>query len=468
MTKRLFKLSVLMVLVVISLCGCSLMSTVGNIFDSGKPDWYVHAQENTAPSKVSFVGEGNGTTEGQAKLLAFDVIEEKLETYLGKKLDNEQYKRLTTLSSIEEFGLKVENSSIVKEKNGTTTVLILVTADREKLFEAMTEESQINAERAQKAVEYIVQGDNFVKNNQEIEALKSYLKAMSLSYGLTSIDRNYSFDSIFQEVKEIIKGSDIIITNVDRKAVRCTVTVKSKSAIVSSFSKNCSIKASYNSTDSGGNEYEDYFVFITSEKGSFEFKPFDNSIVNAGQVKFSFDLDKEIEELSKVSESIANQIKQMVEDKAIRFTYKRELGVNSLVVTGFCYDENGELVDTELTTNAISDKLKGSFSNVKTYNTGSEFDASEDLADVVRKNPKVEDYIVFKAGVFDTVSSATGIQVVTFQGQFEIYSLETGELTFSSTIVYTNGFGLSMDEAANNAFKSMVELVYSQIRSVYV
>lgn len=465
--KKAFKALILTLFVVITLCSCATISKIIDLLGYGKPSWYLHPQESAGKGKVAFIGEGNASSERQAKLLAVESLKDNLETYLGTELEKEQYRRLSTLSSIEEFGLKIEASSLVNEKDGSITFYLLALGDKEKLEQGMSLDAKLSEEKVQKTIELIKTADELVKKNQDIEAVKYYLQSMALSYNLKNLDEEYSFDEIFDVVEDILSNAKIIITNPDREAVTCTVTVKLKSGLTSSSAKNCPIKASYVAISPNGDVYDDSFIYLTSEKGSFDFKPLDASILAEGKVKFSFDLDDALAEVESVAPFATTKLKSICASKSVSFTYFKSNKKGTVAICGIKYDEEGEFVEAKTLTDLLKTTFADNYANCNPYYFTEELEDAVLVDKIGREIPGVSNLILYKAGVYDKVNSGTGISVVTVEGQYYLYNLQDGSLKYSSDVFYTNGFGNSEKEATEQAFEAMTELIYSQVRSIY-
>ncbi|MDO6152316.1 hypothetical protein M5Y95_14005, partial [Staphylococcus aureus] len=93
-----------------------------------------------------------------------------------------------------------------RTQDGLYFVYIYARIDRTLLDEATSEETKRRTNLVNQIESLVLEGDESIKNGSEIRAVKNYMKAMALSYGLEYINRDKSFDEPFEFVVEILKS----------------------------------------------------------------------------------------------------------------------------------------------------------------------------------------------------------------------------------------------------------------------
>lgn len=457
-----FKVSLLLVFVAFLLAGCTLFKGVEG------PSWYNHPQRFVSEGKVAFVSEGTASTQRQAELIAYSNLQEKIELFIGSDLDKEQYRRLTTINSIEEFGLTIDNTYSENDKNGSYTVMLMAVGSKDKLLYKMSEQAKIDAEKADKVMKLVLEGDELIKKNQDLAGISKYLQSMVLSFGLASIDKEFSFSEIENVVEEMLNTIKISLSDIDKDNASCIVSVRKKGLIYSNVKKG-NIKASYLASDSDGEVYSDSFEYLTSENGTFNYEPIDYSLAREGRIVFSFGFDDELKEIEKINPITADKLRRVIDKNSVAFSYSRKYKKGPIAVCGMRFDEDGDFIEAIVLTDSLKDRFDANYAVCKAYYGSGDMEDEVIITTVSKDYPGIEYLLIYKAAKLDSMdSSATNVFVVSVEGKAQLYKISNASLVYETEVLYTNGFGNSYEEAEQNAFEEMTQLIYSQVRVVYV
>src|SRR5574344_1486861 len=116
---------------VLAFSSCTSLSLELKAQNEGVPSWvYLPEKKN---GRLSFVGSGTDADYYRASLKAFISIADQLASYLGAPLTDDQYRELTSLSTIRDYSLSIQDRASKENPDGTTTVYLLATGNESKL-----------------------------------------------------------------------------------------------------------------------------------------------------------------------------------------------------------------------------------------------------------------------------------------------------------------------------------------------
>ena len=464
------KVSTLLILLLICLVltGCSSVTALVKSSISGLPYWVYSPQFGLDSSKTAFVAQGKASTARQAELFAYSDLLEQVGAYLGVELGQEQYKELSVLGTISELDLTVKDSESTFQ-DGETVFYVLAVADTELLEQASSEETKKKNETAKNVEKLILKGDEYVKEGQDLKGVSCYLQSMALSYGQDYIKEEYSYATIAEDVKEILDSISITLTSTNAKTAECTVQVLRKATLFPSRVKAAEIKASYTAIDVTGANYGDSFLYSTDDSGTIKYSPLNFTMVRKGSVVFSFNLDTELEALANTDEQTVSQLKELIQSKSATFNYDREYTLGSIAVSVIEHDASGYVTGNQTTTDYFVFCLNVDGAQAQAYYALS--DQEEDvLYDYVQTRGSCDCLLVCRFGQTETIVSSNGI-FVTVEGTATLYNTnlkDKNRVIYESGIVYATGSAEDEQEATEQAYVKLADIVHSLLKDVYV
>lgn len=451
--------------ILVALTSCTTLNGRVKAAVSGYPLWYYEPSVAVESSGKSFVATGTATTERQAELLAYSKLADSVSSYLGYEISQENYRELVTLGIISEYSLSVEEKFSML-KNGNYIVFLLAKADYENLQAFRTAEEIERENKADRIKALIIEGDGYLKNNEDLNGVSCYLRSMVLSKDVKGLESQYSFDSIKQEVIEILRTTTMNIESCDSSKVTATLNLRRKESFLASDVQNCKILASYVSVDGRGNEYQDSFSYTTDKNGRIQFKIFNNAILKKGKVKFAFDLEQDIQALYEVDSISAALIEDLVDSKSVAFEYDRSYTLGKIGICVLEYDMETNLKNSVEFTNRLCAEIssEGILCTPLRY-----FEESDEvlLKKAFEDKKDLGCLAILKSGPIDYQISATGICSVTLEGQVVFYDSDS-KIIYQSEVIYSNGFGTDYQNAENTAFDNMCRIVYTLLKASYV
>ena len=432
---------------IVMLCSCASLN------NANAPSWYYKPQSKANSYELAFVGKGTASTERQALLIAYSDMNSKLYAYIGREVSTESYRDLSRNGRIDAFDFDVVEKFQVSD-SGLYTVYILGLGNKALIQKFRSEAMLIESNIAAQAEKLILEGDEYIKTNQDLLGVRKYIQSMVLSYPVSQIEEEYSFNEIFKEVLNIINSINMNIIKSDSSSASCTLRIKRKGTLIPSKVQNAPVKASYSAVDSRNRHYDDSFTFASAEDGTFEFSPKNHTFMKTGSVVFSYDLYNEIAELAKVAPAAADEILKAVENTSVVFDYSRNYRSMNIGISALEYTVNGDYVQSSL----INDYLQTHFAD----------DGIDTL--IIKTDSKANCDLVLETtvGFTDYAQSKTGSIAVTSRGSLKLYEQKTGKIIYESNAVFSNGFGDTEEAALENSYSNFAAIIYSIVKAFYV
>lgn len=440
-------------------------TTVG--FVPSAPVWYEMPESRTKRGQVAFTGNGSGDSKRQAELIAYSAMADNISSYIGSEIGQKYYRELTTKGKISDYSL--EMSEIVVTSERPYQAWCLSVADKNVLDGFRTDEarSQIADEQAVRAL--VHEGDSFMRANRDVDGLKCYIRSMAMSSSLVNLEREYSFESIKNEVFSILDSLSINIVKTDSAEATCTVRVRRKEFLSYSAVVDSPIKASFLAEDVRNEKFYDLFIYKTDNHGDFLFSPLNYTFYRDGSVVFSIDLSQEINLLQYVARETYEQLKTVVDSKSVEFTYSRPVVDHDFAICSVLYTKGGKPRDSLFVSEIISERLKEDTISSEILPAEGEFSDSDFILNSIEKNfPDVEYAVIVLCEAVDDVKSDTEIYAVSVSGEVTLYSMKDRSVVKKSTLLTSNGFGKKYNEAEDSAFAEFAQLAYSIIKANYV
>ena len=454
-------------LAVATLTGCSSIPSLIRANMSGVPYWVYSPKVGLAKNLVSFVGEGRSSSARQAELLAYSDIIEQLSDYLGVQLDQEVYRELSVLGTIQAYGLSLEDS-FSKLEDRETVFYIYVVADSSLLEAASSEETLRRNDIARQVEETVLQGDEYMKDEMFTRGISCYMQAMVLSYGQDYIKDEYSYDTLSKDVLDILDSLTISISAKDSSQARCTIAVSRKSVLFPSSVKNANVIARYRAVDMKGEEYDDSFVYTTGRDGSFVFDCLNFTMVRSGAVSFVLDFESELRALeSSTDPDVSERLRAAVEGKGVRFDYERSYRLGSIAVCAIEFDSKGYAIGNKDTTDYLVSRFEADGAVAEPFYADSsvEEDVLYDYGQLKRGSDCL---LVCRFGQMSSLESRLGGFAVGVEGVVTLFDVASGAEVYSGSVMYATAFGDTLEDATRAAYEKLADIAYSLLKAVYV
>lgn len=431
------------------------------------PSWYEKPDKLSNKTHQAFVGKGVSVVARQAELLAYRDLCSNIAKYTGTELNEEDYREITTLGTLESYKLKVKK--IYTSFNGANYIVFVgATAENTALEEHRGEQVIEHYKTLDKIEQIILEGDACVKDGNYIGAVKKYMQTMLLSYGLDDVQQEYSYDEIKEEVKSILNSMYFTSKLTKVNSNDLTIFLKIKETLIPSEVPGSAVEAVFDATDGRGNPYTDRFTYTTDELGKFVFSPSVFRSAFGGKVEFCFGIANEINSLRKLDEQTADEIAGIVSSKALSYEYEKKYESQSMVLTELRYLVNREF---------YQDKDAGLLMETQ-FNAGGvtcypmlcdqDMTDEEIIAKTKAEFPDCGCLVIVRTALVRSVeSSAAGIIAVA-EGNAVMYNLKTGQTTADTGVISTTGFGNNREDAMKDAFENLEEIAFNYVRTEYV
>ena len=462
----LFLLTLFIVLCVFT--GCSSVTSLIKANLYGMPFWYYEPDSGVGKGNTGMVAEGIGLAERQAELLAYTNLIEILSDRIGYELGSEAYRELSVMGTLSDFALHIEDYHVASGSDGNYHYYIHAIMDRELLDKATSDESKRRTALSEEIASLVTQGDSYVKTGYELKAVQNYMRAMAAGYESDFISDDYSYDELYPVVYELLQGMNISITNARPSDAVCTVAVSRKGMFASSAVVGAEIMAEYVAVDTRGAEYDDSFVYISDEGGTFTFNSINNSILRKGSIEFSLNLADELAALEKVAPGEKTQaLKDLVASKNVSFDYAKAYRSGSIAVAVIEHDDLGYVTGVKEITDYLTDKFVSDGAAAAAFYA--ELDDEEDVIYEFNHSGRKETVmIVIRTGVVDKVQSRLGLYVASVEGLVTVFRCSDEQILYQSDVLNASAFAETGEDAVSDAFKCLADIAYSLVKAIYV
>ena len=320
------------------------------------------------------------------------------------------------MGTLSDFDLYIEDHHVTTGADGNYHYYLHAVMDKELLDKATSDESKRRTALSEEVVRLVAEGDSFVKTGYELKAVQNYMRAMAAGYESDFISDEYSYDELYPVVYELLQSMNITITNARPSDAVCTVVVSRKGMFASSAVAGAEIMAEYLAVDTRGIEYDDSFVYISDEGGTFTFNSINNSILRTGSIEFSLNLSDELAALEKVAPGEKTQaLRDLVASKNVRFDYSKTFRSGSIAVAVIEHDELGYVTGVHEITDYLTEKFISDGAAAAAFYA--ELDDEDDVIYEFNHSGRRETVmIVIRTGVVDIVRSRLGLSVASVEG----------------------------------------------------
>lgn len=467
MNKKLF-LSILALILCLSFSFASAGSEVSDVNQGHVvPTWYEEPERQERRNTTAFTGKGVSTSKRQAELLAYSDLCRNISDFTGSELGEIDYREISTKGTLAEYGLEIKRS--YSTYNGATyAYYILATASDEQL--ALHRSAQVvdYYNKLSQIETSILEGDKCMTEGNYVGAVRNYIDSMCVSYNMEGVQSDYSFDSIYSEVKSILEIMDFSVRNQNSSTGDIQMYLRIHEGIIPFNVPDSEICLEYTLTDVKGNAYSEQYVISTDSKGRFVFSPKSFGVTSGSLVTFSLNLGKGLDKLEKVNKEAADSLRAIVAENAYRYVYYKDYSMGSILIAGLDYMVNGTYYESHISTEYLSNQF------AKNGAVCSPFYLDSDLTDEEIIAKSLADYrgfgcvLITRIGVTSSVESSTGQIITSAEGKAILYRISDSAVLSQTEIINANGFGKDWESSYTDAYKTISEIVYNLIRNDYV
>lgn len=431
------------------------------------PDWFEEPQKSARWNTTAFVGKGVSVSKRQAELLSYTELCSGISDYTGSELGEIDYREISTKGTLDEYGLKITKTFVTY--NGATYAYYIL---------AVAENDALASHRSAGVVEYynkleriessILSGDQCMIAGDYVGAIRNYIDSMCVSYGMSGVDDEYSFDAIFSEIKSVLSIMYFSVRNQRQNTGDIQMVMRIDEGVIPYNIPGSEVAVKYSVTDVKGSEYFEQYVMVTDSKGRVTFSPQSFGVASGSTVSFSLNLDSDIEKLRKVNASAAEELKQMADSCTYSYTYTTDYSMGPVLIAGLDYGINGDFFESHIST----EYLVGQFSHNGAVS--SSYFVTSDMTDEEILKEAQENYrgfgclLVVRIAVTGTIDSSTGTVIAFAEGNAKLLRISDGAVLYETEIINSNGIGESREEAYADAFRTVSEVAYNIIRTEYV
>ncbi len=443
------------------------------------PSWYYNPESRVAKGEIAFIGDGSSAESSrQAELVAYSNLFEKLEDYVGTEIGRESYRDLINTGSIESLGVHIIlTDRSYSEKRDVYRVLILCGASEEIMTSLRTESREEEYNREKEAVALVDEADQCIKDSKDLRAVQLYLQSMILSHDLDGIEEGYDYQSILKEVKQILSTLSLKVVSSNTSEASCSVCVERRETILKTKVDMAEIRASYICLDGLGNTWEDSYSFTSNSDGVFQFRSVNYTLAAVGDIVFTFDIYSEIEQIRSFDSETADVLSSLVEEKKIAFSYDKNLNRPTTGIQVLAYNEKWNLekdnpwavyLQNRLSSDSIA-SYAASYTEEADLNSDGDLTDSEILSSFSRMTERdIKNALILRMGVLEQRKTEAGIWHVVVESEATYYTEINNSAGNVSPVLNVSGFGSSYEEALENAYKNICNIIYDWLKGNYV
>ena len=305
-------------------------------------------------------------------------------------------------------------------------------------------------------------------SGREFKAVKNYMKAIAMGLTLDDVDEEYSYDSLYPVVYELLQAMKLSIISSRPEEAVCVIGVSRKGLFASSAIEGAEIMASYTAVDTRGTVYADSFTYISGSDGTFTFNSINNSILRTGSIRFSLNLSDEMAALEKQAPGErTTQLRELIESKSVEFDYAMKYQSGDIAVAVVEHDGLGYVTGSSRITDYLTSKFRADGADAAPFYAT--LDDEEDISyEFNHSGNKAEYLLVIRIGVVDIVDSRTGIVAANAEGLATLFRCSDEKVEYQSEVLNASSFASTEEEAVEGAFMNLADIAYTLVKAKYV
>ena len=444
-------IGILVLILLMTLSGCSSLSTWVRSNLEGVPVWVYEPQ--ISRSQSAFVGRGSASGETRARVLAYESILMQISEYIGRDVTGLYIAELSSRDAIDAYRLKV-TQEFVKEEPGSVTVYFLAVADREVLERARTEAEVQLLERQRQMDRLIQEASQAFRDNRDTVAADKYVQTAVIAASLPVDRGERRYAESIDRVRNILRQLTISVSQGDPSIPSTTVTVRRGTRSLSPRVEGAPSVAYSIARDGFGRQYEDTQRFVTDSSGQFVYTPSNPTLIGEGELVFMMDLGRMLAPLAEIDANIHAELLDLIEGKQVIYPYRRIsiLQSRTLLVALSEYSLQGELLQTTFAASGLASELAKDGIRMDVTRGAVLVDEDDDLIATLRERYPGYPMIVYgNVGVSHQKSLSSGF-TATVAGETLLIDLTRQVVLGRTGTVQANAIAGTLEEARGEAF----------------
>lgn len=266
---------------------------------------------------VSFVGEGRGESEQNARAAAYRSALERMGSDLGYDIVSSYYRELLNTDRIAELGSYIASSYSTFDNSGYYYYVLVITPS-DSFDERRSEDIEKARGRDREIASLLSSASAHYRANEDVDALSDVLSALSLSLDGSL---QHSPDDLMARAMAYLGNLELTASSAEDAI--CSVRMRRTRGPFHPMVRSGKVDAAYFMVDNAGDTIEDSVVAQTRQNGSFNFPATNPYMVRRGSIIFSIHLPEdtlaEIER--KADEGFLDPLLSLRAEKSIVFDY---------------------------------------------------------------------------------------------------------------------------------------------------
>lgn len=435
------KLILTSISILLLLTACTSFSSVMNIDELSEPSWMIRTPERRG--MTAFTASASGSNEDQAFNAAANALLDSVSSYLGYDIRSRYYRELTLFSSVSELGLSIANRSY-----SDGVCYLLAYADSGALEAQRSDEYRAVLEREARISDLIAEAMAYYRENNDVDAINSYLEAISVSASGDIFTPDYKADVLLERALGWLKNIRITVSGVSEDNGTATVRVRRNRGLFSPAVSNAPIEATLPVRRSDGSIVSYTIPMRTGSDGRAYFGDYYPPMANSGRVTFSLDLS---EQLSSAAENTPagffDEFESVLSGVSASFEYdiRSRKAEEGIVVVFNEFSDRGELYDSSYAEDAFIGFLQDE--GIEVVEAEGIYDElSEAVEDIHFRYPDMKYLVWGRAGITGEDITPQGRTVRVSGGYTVLASLSDGAIIAEDSITQSVNWGEGEEE----------------------
>lgn len=343
---------------------------------------------------VYFIGHGTARDYQLAKNNAYLEALEETSVYVGKDIQEIYYRELLATDNVAQLGMKL-NSQFVANNDGIYDYYVLFRANRKNVESNWSDDYKALLAKEAEIGNLISLAMDEYKNNNDVQSVRYLLKALEISLIFEPRNSEYQSKPLFEKVMKQINQIELKLKSFDSGTASAVVKLSRHYGILYPPVKNANIAANFTVREIGKGNVVTSLVYMTDNKGQAFFTNINPYMVSEGEIVFSIDMERELQDLSLAApKEYVDSIRAVLVEKQLSFSYKLSIRDNKKYgILFYEYDENGVRLDSEKAKEVFVSSLKEE--GIEFEEVSSTEEELEFIIEEIREKYPHLDYIVF-------------------------------------------------------------------------